>query len=362
VTVSLAIGGAETQIVRLVNRLDRSRFKPSIICLREGGELAAAVAHDVPVAKPGHGGGGALRAMSVLVGELRRQKPDLVHAYLPAAYVPAAAVAWGLRVPVIVAGRRGLTSGGMYERAWWRTAARFADRVIDLQICNSKAVRDIAITKDGVRPERTRVIHNGIEVPAMDGIALPPEMVWDGPSAVMVANFIRYKGHANVLLAVARVVKRHPDFRLVLIGDGPERAALERLTSDLDLKEKVVFAGSRTDAAAFIHGFDFSILGSSEESLPNAIMESMALAVPVVATRVGGVDELVDDGVHGKLVPYGDVDAMAGAIAWMLEHPEARRRMGVAGRERIASDFSVERMVTQTEIAYEEYLAVRSKR
>jgi glycosyltransferase involved in cell wall biosynthesis len=89
-------------------------------------------------------------------------------------------------------------------------------------------------------------------------------------------------------------------------------------------------------------------------------MESMAAAVPVVSTRVGGVTELVDDGVHGMLVPFGDIDKMADAICWMLEHPEERRQMGDEGRHRIAAEFSTERMVTRIQAVYEEYLAVIS--
>jgi glycosyltransferase involved in cell wall biosynthesis len=178
----------------------------------------------------------------------------------------------------------------------------------------------------------------------------------------MVANFIPYKGHVHVLQAVATVVKERPRFRLVMIGDGPERHALERLAVELGIGQHAVFAGRRRDAAELLTGFEFSILGSSEESLPNALMESMAVAIPVISTRVGGVTELVDDRVHGLLVPFGDVEAMAEAITWMLDHPDERRRMGEAGRGRIAANFSTERMVTQTEAVYEEFLAERTRK
>jgi L-malate glycosyltransferase len=365
---SLAIGGAETQLVRLVNGLDRERFDPSIICLVEGGDLEGTIARDVPIAKPSDertATKGARRwitvgrrALSILVSELLRRRPDIVHAYLPAAYVPAGLVGWCLRAPVIVAGRRGFPSG-RYATAWWRTLARLANNVIDVQICNSSAVRNVAVAAEKVKSERSRVIYNGIDLPQLNRVAPPPEMASSDPQAVMVANFIAYKGHVHVLQAMARVVEGHPHFRIVFIGDGPERATLERLTADLGLREHVLFAGQRHDAAELIKGFDFSILGSSEESFPNAIMESMAVAVPVVSTRVGGVAELVEDGLHGKLVQFGDVDAMAEAIGWMLDHPDERRRMGQAGRERIGTEFSTERMVAQTEAVYEEFLAGR---
>lgn len=364
---SLAIGGAETQLIRLVNGLDRDRYQPSIICLVDVGHLEKVLASDVALIKPS---GSPIpvgsrfrrirvgrRALVSLVRELHRQRPEIVHAYLPAAYVPASLLAWCFRVPLIVAGRRGFATTGIYGTVPWRFVAWLANRAIDLQISNSNVVSEMAISREGVRRERTRVVHNGIDLPPLARPGLPPDLESHQAQAVMVANFIGYKGHAHVLQATATVVKRHPNFRLVLVGAGPERTALERLCSDLGLKDHVVFAGHRSDAAQLIEGFDFSILGSSEESFPNALMESMAVAVPVVSTRVGGVAELVEDGVHGRLVPFGDVDAMAGAICWMLEHPEERRSMGDEGRRRIAAEFSTERMVTQTEAAYEAFLA-----
>lgn len=367
---SLAIGGAETQLVRLVNGLDRERFDPSIICLVEGGDLEGTVARDVPVAKPSgdtpatKGARRSItvgrRALSILVGELLRRRPDVVHAYLPAGYVPAGLVGWCLQVPVIVAGRRGF-SAGRFGTVWWRTLARLANQAIDVQICNSAALREVTVADERVERERTRVIYNGIDVPQLNRVDLPFEMASSDPQAVMVANFIPYKGHVHVLQAAAKAVQGHPRFRIVLIGDGPQRPTLERLTADLGLREHVVFAGPRRDAAELMKGFDFSILGSSEESFPNAVMESMAVAVPVISTRVGGVTELVDDRVHGLLIPFGDVQAMAEAIAWMLDHPDERRRMGDAGRRRIAADFSTERMVAQTEAVYEEALTRRSR-
>jgi glycosyltransferase involved in cell wall biosynthesis len=363
---SLALGGAETQLVRLANGLDRARFKPSIICLWQGGELAGAVAPDVPVIKADLSGGRrrsvagravvATRIVGSLVGTLRRQKPAIVHAYLPAAYVLGGLAAWMLRVPIIISGRRGLTS--FESLGLGRPFAQLANRVIDVQICNSEAVRDWAMAREGISIDHTRVIHNGIDTQPLGAPPrLPAQWRADGAAAAMVANFIRYKGHREVLRAVASVAARHRSFRLVLLGDGPERAALTDLARELTISENVVFAGRRRDAAELVQGFDFTILGSSEEGFPNALMESMVRAVPVISTAVGGVTELVMDGVHGRLVPFGDVDAMAGAITWMIEHPAERRQMGMNARARIEKEYSTERMVGETEAVYEELLA-----
>jgi glycosyltransferase involved in cell wall biosynthesis len=361
---SLEIGGAETQLIRLANGLDRSRFSPSIVCLWKGGDLEDSVAPDVTVIRavprgqrrfPGGRAVLALRILAALVRTLSTRRPEVVHGYLPAAYVLGGLVAWVVRVPIIIASRRGLNSfDGRGPRRW---LGKFANRVIDVQICNSHAVADWAIAKEGLSADRTRVIPNGIDLPRLQpASSLPDQWQSSVAKAVMVANLIRYKGHRQVLQAVALVAKRYPSFRLVLIGDGPERTALVARARELAIANNVIFAGSRRGAAELIGGFDFSLLGSSEEGFPNALMESMARAIPVVATAVGGVAELVTDGIDGLLVPYGDTAAMATAILWMIEHPDERQAMGANGRARIAAEFSTQRMVSATQNVYDEMM------
>jgi glycosyltransferase involved in cell wall biosynthesis len=299
--------------------------------------------------------------LASLVRDIRSQNPDVVHAYLPVAYVLGGLAAWVLRVPLIVAGRRGLTSFEAYPTERWRRIAKLSNRVIDVHICNSLAVRDWAVTRERLPLDRTRVVHNGIDVPALVPLVpLPEEWRSAGPQAAMVANLIRYKGHREVLQAIALVINSHPSFRLVLIGDGPERTALQNQARDLGIADNIVFAGTNPNAANLVQAFDFTILGSSEEGFPNAVMESMACAVPIVATSVGGVPELVADGIHGRLVPYGDPAAMASAISWMIDHPEERQRMGERARHRIADQFSTKRMVSETQAVYEQMLMGRA--
>lgn len=363
---SLEVGGAETQLVRLANALDRTHYRPSIVCLWKGGDLERMVAKDVPVTMAGlariSGQSGAnrgifaARIMASLVRSLRRERPDIVHAYLPAAYILGGVAAWTLRVPLIIASRRGLTSFQTIGSGAW--LARMANRVIDMNICNSKAVQDWAIAKEGISRDKTVVVHNGIDLPPATGAPqLPEDWGRAGMRAGMIANLIQYKGHPYVLQALAEVVRTHPEFRLVLIGDGPERQSLVRLVAELGIAVNVRFAGRITDAQAFMPAFDFTILASSEEGFPNALMESMAHAVPVVATNVGGVAELVRDGVQGRLVPYGEPAQLASAISWMIEHPEERREMGFLARERIRTEFSTGRMVDETEAIYQQLLA-----
>jgi glycosyltransferase involved in cell wall biosynthesis len=283
---------------------------------------------------------------------LRADGPDVLHAYLPSAYVLGALTGWAARIPVIIASRRGLTSYHIYRERRVRVMARLANRIVAIHLCNSEAVRTFALEREGLRRDQTLVIPNGIALP--DGPVPELEPPWRAQvTAAMIANFFPYKGHETVLRAMARVTAERPGLRLVLFGDGRERGSAERLRDELGLAGSVVFAGPTPDAARFLPRFDFLVLASTQEGLPNAVMEAMAAGVPPVATAVGGVPELVEDRVTGLLVPPSDELGMAGAITWMIDHPEERRRMGEAARSLMERSFSAEAMVARTEALYQ---------
>jgi glycosyltransferase involved in cell wall biosynthesis len=369
---SLDVGGAERQLLRLANSLDPERFEPRIVTLYAGGPLEREVRPGIPVfplmlkslgesRRPGQRGWLllGLRLLYRLYRHLRSERPDVLHAYMPSAYVMGALTGLVARIPVIVAGRRSLTSYHIYRTIRWRLLARVANRILAMQVCNSEAVRRYAIERERLRADRTVVIPNGIDLP--DGRVLALEPSWEGlVTAATIGNLRAVKGHDTLLRAVRRVVDVQPGFKLVLFGDGPERAALEGLRRELALEEAVVMAGRRPEAAFFLPGFDFLLLASLEEGFPNAVMEAMACGIPPVATAVGGIPELVHDGVEGLLVPPSDPARLGTAILWMIEHPRERRRMGEAARARIERDFSVARMVTSTEELYESLLGRRA--
>jgi len=369
---SLEIGGAETQLLRLINGLDRNRFQPSLICLFGYGPLKSQLDDGVELVSPqlprlnrskGPGVVAALvRGLGVFRSELKRQRPDIVHGYLLTAYALGALVSWPAGDRFVIASRRGSDTYRRNPLRRLRLVARMASPMIDYHLCNSEAVRRMAIADEALPSSRTGVIYNGIDLPTDDSEAkLPKE--WrlsdaDGRAA-MVANFIGYKRHIDVLEAVRSIVKRRPHFKLVLFGDGAERGSIERAVRDGHLDENVLLAGSRVDAANLLSGFDFTVLASNQESFPNALMESMARGVPVVATRVGGVPELVRDGIDGTLVEPEHPELLTAAMLEMLDKPDLRRRMGDSARSRIRDTFSVAAMVTNTEDLYTRLLAER---
>jgi len=178
----------------------------------------------------------------------------------------------------------------------------------------------------------------------------------------MVANLNSHKRHGDVLDAVSLIVKQRPRLKLVLFGDGAERASIERSLREKGLTNSVVLAGAQKDAAKFLSGFDLTVLASSKESFPNALLESMVRGIPVVATRVGGIPELVREGIDGILVESGSPDQLATAMLELLDKPQLRQRMGDAARNRVLNRFSVKGMIIQTEDLYERLVRqVRSR-
>ncbi len=168
------------------------------------------------------------------------------------------------------------------------------------------------------------------------------------PVVVCVANLFAYKGHRVLLEALSSLVSEGLQCRLALVGDGPERSALEEEVRVRGLD--VLFAGQRTDAARYVAAADVVVLPSLHEGMSNAIMEAMALGRPVVATSVGGTPELLGD--TGLLCPPGDPRALAEALRRVLLDPALRERLGVAARNRLRKEFSVDALVERHLAAY----------
>jgi glycosyltransferase involved in cell wall biosynthesis len=213
----------------------------------------------------------------------------------------------------------------------------------------------------GVRAERVRVIHSGVEPPA----ALPGSAgraaarqrfgIGDALAIGVVAALERRKGHDVLFRALARLAEGGGlRFRCLVCGDGSERASLERLARELGIARSVGFLGEQRQVADVLAALDVFVLPSRHEGLGVAILEAMAMGLPVVASAVGGIPEAVASGRTGILVPAEDPDALAAAIFALGRDPEHARRMGSAGRERVIAEFSIEAMTSRYERLYEE--------
>jgi glycosyltransferase involved in cell wall biosynthesis len=291
---------------------------------------------------------------------LRRERIDVLHSHKFGSNVAGSFVARVARVPVVLA----------HEHTWsyeGQPLRRFLDR----ELVSRAADRMIAVSREDQRrmieieridPARTMFIPIGIlpspppddrDIRAELGIA--PAVPVIGLVGVMRPQ----KAHHVLLRAAARLTGEWPELQVVLVGDGPERAALEQLTRELGLESTVRFLGSRTDVPRVLRALDIAACSSDFEGSPAAILEYMDAGLPVVATAVGGIPDLIEPGVHGLLVPAGDPDALAEALAELLRDPERARQMGARGQERRRSEFDLDVMIRRLEDLYLELLEKR---
>jgi glycosyltransferase involved in cell wall biosynthesis len=357
----LGLGGTEKQVVLLARGLRDRGIGTAVLTLFEGGPREQAL-RDAGVPcfhlgfsrlRPGLGVAGNAAAFARLVRLLRREQPDVLHAFLLHSYLMAAPAAWLARVPVLVAGRRSMGDFKQDRRMVLRVE-RLATRTTDLLIANAHVVAEDTRERERVPAEKIAVVYNGLPGDAFT--TRPPARIDTGhPVLLCVANLKAYKGHQHLLEAVKLLHAGGRPCTLVLAGDGGERRSLERQARQLSLD--VRFRGTCTDVGPLLARADVVVLPSLHEGMSNAVMEAMAAGRPVVATAVGGTPELLRG--RGILVPPGDPAALAAALGPLLADPGRRASLGAAARQWSRSHLSADAMVDEHVRIYSDLLELR---
>jgi glycosyltransferase involved in cell wall biosynthesis len=346
---SLERGGTEQQLVEFIRRSPEPE-RHVVATFSSGGPLADRLPEPPVLLGPLGRGFRDVRDDLTVRSQLRRlvrhRGIDLVHAHLSMSELLAAA-AVPHRVP-IVASRRGRNL--RYERvAWFRACEAIAHRRVRLMLCNSRELARFTLDHD-LSPPPVMVVPNGVDLERFAPSLLPPE-----PVVAVVANLIAYKRHDLFLRAFESVARAVPEARAVLVGEGPERARLEKLAAELGLVERVDFRGAVADVRPHVAEARVVALASLHEGTPNALLEAMAMGRPVAATGVGGVPDLVRAGVDG-LLPDATPAAFAAAIVSLLTDTDGATAMGVRARER-AESYGWDRVVRRTSDAYRRVLS-----
>lgn len=336
-------------MVELVRRLDRREFDVHLACFHRRGalearavECAASVA-EFPITGFAHPS--TLRQMAAFARWCRRIGARIVHTcelYANIFGLPAAALAG---VEVRVGNRRELRTPdkSRAQLAAQGLAYRSAHRVV----ANSTAAA-AQLREEGLSDDRIQVIPNGVDCDAFAA----PERTRPLRSIVTVANLRPEKGHDTLIDAAPAIVARHPEVEFQVIGDGPLRAALVRQVNLRGLRSKFTFVGERPDVAARLAAADLFVLPSRSEACPNGVLEAMASSLPVVASRVGGVPELIEPDVNGVLVDADAPGQLAAAVIGLIERPAHARALGRAARETAIRRFAFDRMVARFEGLY----------
>lgn len=342
----MPVGGAETLLVNLVRRLDRSRFAPEIVCLKERGPLGEELAAEMPVHANLLTSKWDLRILPRLWRLMRRPQADAV-----VTVGCGDKMFWG-RLAAKLAGVR-VIAAALHSTGWPDGVGRLnrlLTPITDAFIGVAAAHARHLVDGEGFPAEKVHCIANGIDadwfIPRDRGpIRESLGIAADAPLVGILAALRPEKNHELFLAGAERILTAFPAARFLVIGDGPKRGELEALAKTLGVADATLFVGSRSDVPELLAACDLVALTSHNEASPVSILEALACGVPVVASNVGSISETVVDGETGRLFPAGDLTAYSAAAIDLLTDHDARRRMGAEGRRRVAERWSLEAMV-----------------
>ncbi len=367
---SNAVGGLERHVLTLIERL-RGVHHVEVFCDDvPGAEHFRADLRAIDIAPRmmrAHAGSTRGVARPLMAGlpvalevwsAFKTARLDLVHFHagqLGLMYAPAAAAcAAGIASRILTLHNPILRHPGL-RRGIDALALRCFSRIVTV----SEYMKHELVQKKGVAADRISVIPNGVEPREFEAIpsrsqALAELGLQENTMAVgLVGRLHHLKGADYLIEAIPRVLASKPDVKFVFIGAGPEEQSLKALAEQRAVADAVLFAGYRRDARRLMPAFDIVVLPSRDEAQSISLLEAMACRRPVVAANVGGVPEVVDDGITGLLYPAGNVQALAEAVLALLNDGGRRKAMGEAGRQRVANRFSRQSMLRATAALYE---------
>ena len=317
------------------------------------------------------------RALRKLIREI---KPDVVHTHSSKAGILGRAAAWKEKVPAVI---HTIHGSPFHEKQWWpirrayiaaeRWAARRCHRLVGI----TQPMVDLFLAHGIGRPDQYSVIPSGVDVAFWESaggsvtqeaassmqlrarVRAEMNIPQDAPVVGLVARIDPLKGHADVLHIVNALIERHPQLRLLFVGDGWHRGAIEEKARELSLADRVVFTGlvPLRRVAELYRAMDVMVLPSYQEGQIRTLVESLLSGCPVVAYNVGGIPQVCIDGVTGRLVPAGDLAALADAIRWNLDHPAEARRLAEQGSEHVKRHFDRRSMTEALDQLYRQVLS-----
>jgi glycosyltransferase involved in cell wall biosynthesis len=362
----LGLGGAERLLTLAADHVDRTRYvyeaayllpwKTALVNEMERAGVPTVCLNQSRPYDP--------RIVGRIVRLVRERRVDILHMHLPYAAIVGRIAGKLAGVPAMV-----YTEHGLQERCHplTRIANQLTMRLGDVTIAVSGEVKDSLLRSRLVRGTRVLTIRNGVDVEWLrrmtsgaSGIRGEFSIPEDGLVVGVVTAFRPQKQLETWIRAARAIADAEPRTTFIVVGHGPSQPAVRQLADRIGLNGRITFTGLRHDAARLMAGFDVFMSSSIYEGLPVSVLEAMALERPIVATRVGGLPGILRDGQEGFLVQPGDPGALAERVLTLLRNPSLRRTVGEAARRRVETEFSIQRMVRETEAVYAELLEAKA--
>lgn len=349
---NLRTGGAQTQLARLIHGLGDTDFDLRVLCLGDQNDSLMRLIGPQRVAvypmpciwKPRFWLSYAKVRQSVAA-----IKPDIVHTYLNTSNVFGAYAARRANVPYIVTSRRDM---GHFRSGRIAAMERWSNNFCQQVVCVSQAVREQTVASEGLDPEKAVVLYGGVDTQVFSPAAKSQAAAGTLQVGMVAAMDRPMKGHADFLEAARLVLQQRKDVIFTLVGDGQLRRELEGFVKANGLSEAVRFTGASNEVQKDVRDWDIFVMPSHSEGFSNAVLEAMAMGVPVLANALEGNLEIIDDGKNGMLVEPRNVQQMADRILHYAGRREDLGRMGEAARAKIEGHFTLKHMVERYKTFY----------
>jgi glycosyltransferase involved in cell wall biosynthesis len=356
----LAIGGLERVLTTIVLNLNKEKYNVSVWCLREGGFFADRLVKEGIEVKILYLSS-SRNPVSIykLYKLFKIHKFDIIHTHAYSAGTIGRVSAFLAGIPVIISHNHNVYD---YYNKYYHLAERLLSHITDGIICVSEEVKKFTNETQGINPERLLTIYNGIDnvcpVTEKDTADLRKELGVPMNYSVIgtIAQFSEKKGLAYLIKSAFILLEHRKNVNFLLVGDGAIKEDLKNLCSHLKIERNIIFAGERSDIPEILSLIDIFVLPSIREGLPLAILEAMNCGKPIIATNVGGISEIVRNGINGIVVPPKDPEALYSAMVDLLDDKEKQKTMGFNGKRICKERFSSKTMVGRIEELYDTHI------
>jgi glycosyltransferase involved in cell wall biosynthesis len=359
-TIYCDTSGTEKQLIGIITRLNRKQYHPLIICLRESDWMKN---NQLPCKHfvLGYRGFFSINFIQVvrnLAKIIESERIDIIQTFFEdSIFVGFLGKLLSKNKIIMISSRRDIGLGRVNQpwyHALYPIALSYINRQFDGIVANSEKVKVYVATREKTTKSKITVINNGVSIPAKSTkipktINKQKNMIWIG----VLASLTPVKRHDLIIYAANEILPlvKNNRFKIIFLGDGPERSRLEMIVKDLKMRDTVIFEGSVSDVPSYLQNIDLGVLCSDREGLSNAILEYMACGLPVIATSVGGNVELVNE-ENGICISKNSIPELSKSLLKLIESESMRMKMGEASLRKINEKYSWERSMQELEHYY----------